>query len=59
MADDEYPEWLKDLAAPVNTFEELERMGVANMDEQQRKRFWRVYKRNKLRMRNEAARVMM
>lgn len=59
MADDEYPEWLKDLAAPVNTFEELERMGVENMDEQQRKRFWRVYKRNKLRMRNEAARVMM
>ena len=49
MADEEYPEWLKKLAYPPLTLEELEKMDVWEMDDTQRKRYWKLFKKKKLR----------
>ena len=49
MADEEYPEWLKKLAYPALTLEELEKMDVWEMDDTQRKRYWKLFKKKKLR----------
>ena len=57
MADEEYPEWLKKLAYPALTLEELEKLDVWEMDDRQRKRYWKLYKKKKLRTKNELARV--
>ena len=57
MADEEYPEWLKQLAYPALTLEELENMDIWEMDDRQRKRYWKLHKKKKLRQRNELARV--
>jgi hypothetical protein len=57
MADEEYPEWLKKLAYPPMTLEELEKMDVWEMDDSQRKRYWKLYKKQKLKKQNELARV--
>ncbi len=57
MADEEYPEWLKQLAYPDLTLEELEKMDVWEMDDGQRKRYWKLYKKKKLKLKNELARV--
>lgn len=57
MADEEYPDWLKQLAYPPLTLEELENMDVWEMDDRQRKRYWKLHKKKKLRQKNEVARV--
>lgn len=57
MADEEYPEWLKKLAYPSTTLEELEKMDVWEMDDKQRKRYYKLFKRKKLKRKNELARV--
>ena len=55
--DEEYPEWLKALAYPKLTLEELEAMDVYEMNDVERKRYWRLHKRAKIRRQNELARI--
>ena len=55
--DEEYPEWLKALAYPKPTLEELEAMDVYEMNDVERKRYWRLHKRAKIRRQNELARI--
>ena len=57
LPDDEYPEWLKALAYPPETLGELRAMDIEEMSETQRKRYWKLHKRAKIKAQNEIARV--
>lgn len=57
MADEEYPEWLKQMAYPPKTFEELEQMDIYSMGDDERKRYWKLHKRAKIKRQNEVARL--
>ena len=55
MADEEYPDWLKQMAYPQKSFEELEQMDIYTMDDADRKRYWKLHKKQKIKKQNETA----